>query len=217
MTLPVFADDHISIVKEAFSNLSNDYHQEWAFTHSATEGDVQFVGRYDPRFPSEERWKLISIDGRVPTEQEIEEYQDDMGDEFHDDGPESDDEIIDFETLDLIEETEKYRVYRFTPDVGSDEDSAGRKFMQHVDGTIKIIRDGNYIQTIDLRNDKPVRPAFSVKISKFRTHLTFGPATEDGPIVPISIDVEVKGRAILFVKIDESESVRFTDYERVGT
>jgi hypothetical protein len=32
----------------------------------------------------------------------------------------------------------------------------------------------------------------------------------------MSVSVEVKGRAALFIKIDERESVRFTDYEKVG-
>ena len=89
--------------------------------------------------------------------------------------------------------------------------------MQQVGGTIKVIRDGNYLEYIDLRNDKPIRPAFSVKISRFLTRLTFGPAGDDGPIVPLSIEVEVKGRAMLVIKIDERESVNYGDYEYVGS
>jgi uncharacterized protein (DUF2141 family) len=45
----------------------------------------------------------------------------------------------------------------------------------------------------------------------------FGPAEGVGPIVPLSVDIEVKGRAALFVTIDERESVRFTNYEWTGT
>ena len=55
-TFPVAADDHIAIVKEAFSNISNDYHLEWAFTRSTLEDDVEIVQRYDPRNPGDERW-----------------------------------------------------------------------------------------------------------------------------------------------------------------
>jgi hypothetical protein len=136
--VPVVADDHAAIVNEAFSNVSNAYHEEWAFTQSTSEEGVQIVLRYDPRFPKSERWKLITV-------------------------------------------------------------------------------DGHYVQYIDLRNEGAIRPVFGVKIKRFLTHLTFGPAGSDGPIVPLSIDVELKGRAMLFVKIDESESVRYTDYEYVGT
>ncbi len=213
LALPVVADDHAAIVKKAFSNTSNGYQKEWAFTQSATEDGVQIIQRYDPSFPGNERWKLITIDGREPTADEIAEHKED-GEHWQDS---NNGEIVNFETLSVVEETPEYWVFRFTPDVGNDETKAARKFMRKVVGTIKIIRDGNYVEHIKLMNEKAIRPAFGVKISRFLTHLTFGPAGGDGPIVPLSIDVEVKGRAILFASFDESESVRFTDYEHVGT
>jgi hypothetical protein len=214
--VPVAANDHVTIVKEAFSNISNDYHQEWAFTQSTLEDDVLIVQRYDPRSPDDHRWKLITVDGRVPTVDEIAEYQDDEQDDFHDNDNDDDSDMVNFETLSLIEETNEYWLFQFTPDVGDDEDETGRKFMQQVDGTIRISRDGNYVSYIDLRNVRPIRPAFSVKISSFSTHLTFGPAGDGGPVVPLSIDVAVKGRAMLFVTFDELESIRYSDYENVG-
>ncbi len=216
LTVPVVADDHVDIVKRAFSNISNDFHQEWAFTESVTEEGVTIVGRYDPRFSDNARWNLLTIDGRAPTADEIADYQDDKKNEFdgHDDDSEID--IVNLDTLELIEETDDSWVYRFIPEVDDDDDEEGREFMQQVDGTIKVIRDGNYLEYIDLRNDKPIRPAFSVKISRFLTRLTFGPAGDDGPIVPLSIDVEVKGRAILVIKIDVVESIRYSEYEYVG-
>lgn len=216
LTVPVVADDHVDIVKRAFSNISKDFHQEWAFTESVTEEGVIIVGRYDPRFADNARWNLLTIDGRAPTADEIADYQDDKKNEFdgHDDDSEID--IVNLDTLELIEETDDSWVYRFIPEVDDDDDEEGREFMQQVDGTIKVIRDGNYLEYIDLRNDKPIRPAFSVKISRFLTRLTFGPAGDDGPIVPLSIDVEVKGRAILVIKIDVVESIRYSEYEYVG-
>jgi hypothetical protein len=221
LAVPVIADDHAAIVEEAFSNTSTNYHQEWAFTQSTTEDGVQIVLRYDPRFSIGERWKLMSVDGREPSADEIEQYQDNKGDEFHENDDDNGDEIVKYETLSVVEETEDYWVFQFAPKVDNDEDEedaeAAHKFMQQVVGTLKIIRDGHYIEYIDLRNERPIRPVFGVKIKRFLTHLTFGPAAADGPIVPLSIDVELKGRAVLFVSINESESIRYTDYEFVGT
>ncbi len=75
LTVPVvvIADDHVDIVKRAFSNISKDFHQEWAFTESVTEEGVTLVGRYDPRFSDNARWNLLTIDGRAPTADEIAE------------------------------------------------------------------------------------------------------------------------------------------------
>lgn len=223
LTVPVVADDHVAIVEGAFSNISSNYHLEWAFTESVTEDGVTIVGRYDPRFAEGGRWNLLTVDGREPTAGEIAGYRDDKRNEFphHDDDGEHDNDdetdIVNVDTLEIIEETDEYWLFRFAPDVDDDEDEDAREFMHHVDGTVKIIRDGNYLEYIDLRNDKPIKPAFGVKISRFLTHLTFGPAGGDGPIVPLSIDVEVKGRALLAIKFNEGESVRYSNYEYVGS
>jgi len=217
LTLPVVADDHVDIVKRAFLNISDDFHQEWAFTESIMEDGVAVVGRYDPRLAADARWNLLTVDGRTPTPEEMAEYQDDREFRFGDRHSDGEMDMVDFDTLELIVETDDAWFFEFVPDVDNDEDEEAQKFMQEVQGTIKVVRDGNYLEYLELRNDKPIRPAFSVKISRFRTRLTFGPAGGNGPIVPLSIDVELKGRALLVIKIDEVETVRYGDYEYVGS
>ena len=218
-SMSVIADDHAVVVSQAMASISNDYRDEWAFTESETEDGVTTVGRYDPRFPRGERWTLLSVDGRQPAEDEMADYRNDRGDDFsNDDDDDSDNEIeiIDVNTLELIEETDDYWIFSFSPDIGDDDETA-RKFMNKVIGTVKIIRDGNYLEYIDMRNEKPIRPAFSVRIARFITRLEFGKAGGSGPIVPLSVDVEIKGRAALVVSIDERESTRYSDYEYAGT
>jgi hypothetical protein len=102
-------------------------------------------------------------------------------------------------------------------DDDQESDDVGAKMLRHVEGTLSIARDGNYVQSIELRNERTIRPIFSVKIKRFLTHMQFGPADGVGPIVPLSVEVEVKGRAALLVNIDERESVHFTGYEWTGT
>ena len=218
LSIPVFGDENAAILEQSFENISRDFHKDWAFTLSETEDDVSTVGRYDPRLPPGSRWQLLLIDDRDPDADEVADYQDDREDEFnddHDDGNMMD--IIDVETLELVEETDDYWIFSFTPDVGDGEDDVAQKIMQKVSGTAKVIRDGHYLEYLDMRSEKPVRPIFSVKISRFITHIAFGPAGESGPIVPLSIEVEVKGRAALVIKIDERESTHYSDYEYAGT
>ena len=217
---PVAADDHVAIVEQAFANISHDYHENWAFTESETEDGVTTVGRYDPRLPNDTRWTLLSIEGRVPTADEIDDYRDDREDEFHDDDDDNEIDFIDFDTLKVVEETDEYWLFNFVPDIGDEDDEDdehAQKFMQNVSGTLRINRDGYYLEYINMRNEKPIRPVFSVKISRFLTHLTFAPAAGNGPIVPMSIDVQVKGRAALFIKFDEVESTHYSDYEFAGS
>lgn len=211
------AEDYADIVNRAFAAIDNDYHAAWAFTEAGTEDGVTHVGRYDPRRPAGERWTLLSVDGRQPTGDEIADYLDNKDDYQRNDNDDNDEiELINFESLELVEETDEYWIFSFVPNGDDEEDEMAREFMRQVDATVKIIRDGHYLEYIDLHNDKPIKPAFSVKISRFVTRLTFGPAGDSGPIVPLTVDVQIKGRAMLLVRFDEMESTHYSDYEYVG-
>jgi len=204
------AVDHDAIFEEAVQAINNDYRQSWAFTETSVETDAVLVGRYDPRLPSGERWTLLSVDGREPTTDEIEDYLDDKDDDDGEENTDNVDIMVEDGSLVLLEETDEHYLYSFTPS-GNDED-----FMEHVDATIKIIKDGPYIEYIDLQASKPFRPQFGVKVSEFTTRLSFGPAAEGGPIVPRLVDIRIKLRAFIFVNVDEKMFTSYSEYEFVG-
>lgn len=214
------AGEYNDIVEQAINAISDDYHNEWAFTESTLEDELVFTGRYDPRLPEGERWTLLSVDGREPTDEELEDYLDGKEDEYQwdDDNDESDHQtnMVDFETLELIEETDDHWIFSFVPDGDDLDGEEEQKFMEQVTATMKIVRDGHYLEYIDLRNEKTIKPAFSVRINDFRVRLTFGPAAEGGPIVQMSEEVRIKGRALLLVTFNEKESTRYSDFEYAG-
>ena len=124
------------------------------------------------------------------------------------------DGMVDPGSLALVEETPEYWLLRFVPaDDEDDDDEMGRKVLEQMDGTVKIIKDGHYLEYIDIRNTKPIRPKVGVRMKKFLTRITFGPAVEGGPIVMKSMDVAIKLSAYLLVRVDETESVRLSDFE----
>lgn len=202
--------DHDAIFEEAVRAINNDYRQSWAFTETSVETDAVLVGRYDPRRPSGERWTLLSIDEREPTAEEIEDYLDDKDDDDGEENTDNVDIMVEDGSLVLLEETDEHYLYSFTPS-GNDED-----FMEHVDATIKVIKDGPYIGYIDLHASEPFRPQFGVKVSKFTTRLSFGPAAEGGPIVPRLVDIRIKLRAFIFINVDEKNFTSYSEYEFVG-
>ena len=158
----------------------------------------------------------MTVNGRNSTSEEETEFRaekanDDPGND--DDDPGNDvEEMVQMDSLSLIEETDDHWMFSFVP--SEDEDDEG--FMDHVDATLKIARNGPYVEFINLKSNKPFRPQFGVKISEFVTRLTFGPAATDGPIVPYSIDIRIKVRAFLVIRVDETMSISFSDYEYVG-
>lgn len=215
----VSADDYSSVVAEAFANIDSGYRDHWAYSETATEEGVTVVGRYDPRRPVGSRWALVSVDGRQPTPEELEDYledkDDDQGNERDDDDNDARD-FVNVDSLQLLEETNQYWLFDFTPNL-DDEDDDTREFMDQVTGTLKVVKDGLYVESLELRNERPIKPAFSVKISRFFTRLTFGPAAAGGPIVPKTMDVQVKGRAAVLIRFDEAESIHYSDYEYAGS
>jgi len=214
-------DSYDALFERALRSIAWDFHSNWAFTETESGSDGEFVGRYDPRLPEEERWRLLSIDGRNPTAEESRQYAERKRDEGHDGEQENDGEIdgmVEPGSLELVEETADYWLFRFVPtdDAEDDDDEMGRKVLERMDGTVRIIKDGHYLEYIDIRNTKPIRPKVGVKMKKFLTRMTFGPAVDGGPIVMKSMDVAIELSAFLLVRVDEAQSVRFSDFEFAG-
>jgi hypothetical protein len=214
-------DSYEVLFEKALESITWHFQEDWAFTETAAGSDGKLVGRYDPRQPDGNRWTLLSIDGREPTAEESRRYTDRKRGENSEDGHQQDgdiDNMVDPGSLELVEETDSYWLLRFVPtDDGDDDDEMGRKVLERMDGTVKIIKDGHYLEYLDIRNTKPIRPKAGVKMTKFLTRLTFGPAVEGGPIVMKSMDVVVKLSAFLVVRVNETESVQLSDFEYAGS
>jgi hypothetical protein len=220
MTLPAGAETaqggYEALFEQALEAVDWSAHERWAFTETASGSDGDLVGRYDPRLPAEKRWTLLSIDGRDPTDQESLQYAERKRDEHHEGDHDDNGEIdgmIDPGSLELVEETADYWLLRFVPTDDDGDDDMGREVLERMDGTVKIVKDGHYLEYIDIRNTKPIRPKVGVKMKKFLTRISFGPAVEGGPIVMKSMDVAIKFSAFLVMRIDETESLSFSDFE----
>ena len=200
--------DYREVFEQALKSVSFDFHDKWAYTETSVSDDRVWVGRYDPSRPNGNLWTLKTVDGREPTEKEIEQYLDDRDDDGSDDGDVE--ALVETDTIRLLEETDEYYLLTFIPD----EDEV--EFLDSVDATIRINKPDGYLEYIDVHNTSTIRPAFGVNISKLITRFTFGPAAEQGPIVPLSLQVEVTGRAYLLFSFDEQKLSHNSDFEFVG-
>ncbi len=203
------AADYNKIFEQAVAAVDFDFHRSWAYTETRVDAEHVWVGRSDPRRPARERWQLISVDDREPTAAEIKKYRKGKAHEHSDDGEHSIAAIVEPGSIRLVEETNEYWLFGFNPD---DEEDV----MDSVDSTIRVDKAHGHLEYIDLRNHEIIKPAFGVKISKLITRLTFAPAADDGPVVPVSTQVEATGRAYLVVSFDEQEVTRNSDFEFVA-
>lgn len=201
--------DYNAIFEKAVAAIDSNFEETWAYTETQVNSEGTWVGRSDPSRPPGERWQLLSVDGRDPTDEELEEYLEDKNREHGNGDEKGVDAMIEPDSLRLIEDGDDHWLFGFVPD---DEE-----IMNSVDATVRIDKKSGHLEYIDLRNHETIRPAAGVKISKLVTRLTFGPAGEGGPIVPLAAQVEIKGRAYLVVSFDEQEDLRNSDFVYVGS
>ncbi len=217
----IAAEDYAALFESAVENVTWEYPEDWAYTETRQSNESIQVGRFDPSRPEAERWSLLSVDGREPTTEEIEEFLEekdgergfmsgDEDDEEEDDGVRT---MVEPGSLQLIEETSTHWLLRFVPEA-DDEDE--EKFLEKLSGTVRIAKDGRHLEYIDISADKPVKPAVGVKIRNFNTRFEFSRTLDEGPIVPVAFRFRIKGRAFLAVGFDEAQMVEFSDFESVG-
>ena len=202
--------DYDELFQEALRSVDFEFARNWAYTETSVNVEHVWVGRFDPRRPAGERWQLLSVDKRTPTPEEIDAYLDDKNEDLSDDDDNEIVAMVEPDSVRLAEETDEYWLLTFSLD---EDDKA---VINNVDATIRINKRGRHLEYVDVHNRDVIKPAFGVKLTKLITRLTFGPAATDGPIVPLSTQVEVVGRAFLFVSFDEQELSHNSDFEYAG-
>ena len=205
-------EDYQALLDEAVAAVNWEFEKSWAYTEVSLSDGERRIARFDPRVEEDRGWILLSVDGKEPTDRQRREFLHDK-DEHSDDSGDDDNRvaaIVDPDTLELIEETDTHWILSFVP--AEDEQA----FLDSVDARVRIVKDGRYIESLQMDNFQDIRPGFGTKISEFKMQFSFGPAVEDGPIVPKSINVEVKGRALLFIGFEETEVTRYSDFEYAG-
>ncbi len=213
------AESHDALVSRAFEALDDNFPEGWSFTETVENGEGISIARYDPARPEPEAWSLVSVDGRAPTEKETRQFLElkarrREAREAHDDETvvRIDDMVVEG-SLKMREETDAYWEFEFDPVADSKEDA---EFMRDVEGTLRVEKAGHYVSRIRLRNRKPIKPGKGVRIDAFATRLEFGPAHAGGPVLPLLVESAVQGKAMLMIRFDETERIRYSDFRPAG-
>ena len=209
----VHAESHETLVERAFDSLETGIRDHWAFTRTETSAKGVYVATHDPR--REQAWELLTVDGREPTSDELEDFLSERSRERGEDDDDEEDEtrsMVSPGSVELIDETDERWLFNFSPLADSDEE---RQFMEAVEGRLEVVKDGHYVSKIRLRNLKTIKPGKGVKLKVFDTSFEFAPARDGSAVLPARVFAKVKGRAMLVVGIDEERTVEFSDYLRV--
>lgn len=205
-----------ALLEEATEGIAEDYRDTWAYTETSKTSKGLFVSRYDPRAKRGNRWTLVSVNGRDPKSKETKEFlkekskEEERADSDDGSGPAAFTEGV--EKLSLVKETDEFWLLSFQPKGQGDQ----AKIMKKLNGRFKILKDGRVLDSITMSNSKPFKPSFTTKIYQFFMHYGFGPATQDGPLVPQKLDFNIEMKAVGVLKVNEKIKTTYSDYEFVG-
>ncbi len=211
------------LVERALETMERADQHGYAFRMVKTEDGSTEVATFDPAKTVGETWDLLQKDGKKPSAGEVESFRKERAKRDKEraeqkkqrkkekGGDQELREMIAPESLQLISETSERATYRFKMRI-DDEDA--RAMADAIRGTLVISKAAPHVESLDLASTGEIKVMTGVKISEFRTTLTFLPPDAHGQALPSSIRAVAKGRALLLKKIDENMTVSFSDYAR---
>jgi hypothetical protein len=203
------------LVERALASMENADPSQWAYTETMVQKGTTVIHRHDPTRPEGERWLLVSVDDRPPTEKERAEYAERRAreTETQDDDDRGIRAMIAPGSLNLIGEDPVHATYAFDPVT---EDSGDAKLYEHLDATLRVVKEGPYVDRIELGNPEPFSPGFGLKVKQFSTVMTFAPQGEQRSALPHSESFRLVGRALLVKKVDVDVELTYDDYRFGG-
>lgn len=216
LAAPVMAEEPRAIALRALAMIDRLDPAEWSYVKTTeTEKDGRRVESHDATQPPGSRWSLLSVEGRRPTLEEIEQYRnqkagEDRKKERGDDGS-TDDPDIDPDSIRLVSATSQRMTFAFRP---AADGRLGARMTRNVHGTLIVNRNGEWPERFELRNEGTLNPLPGVKVSEFALVLTFSREERSGDLLPREFRSRVRGRAFGLKSLDSGRVSRFSEWRR---
>lgn len=203
--------DYVEIAKTRLVEIDEiEPKSRWFYTTTARIDGETLVTRNHPDREEDERRELISVDGKPPTPERLAEFNKKEAKRSKNDKGNREskfNEMVDFDTLKVMEVTDRRATLSFTPVLEGFEKDADKLV-----GNIVINTDTLMMEEFGLMNTEKVSPAFSVSFSTFRMKFWF--AEVDGTMLYSKMETLIKGKAGFLKKIEEGTEITFSDYQR---
>ena len=193
-----------------------DFHTEgpkgWSFTQTTVAGDRGRVEHFDPLGKYSLQWTLVKQDGRTPTADEIQKYNEIKTRRSSNDTPPNVKDQIAPDSCEILSETPERGVYRFQLKPG-DKDDHSAQFMR---ATFTLHRPTATVEKIELASTGPFSPVMMVKVEDARTVMTYSLPSGETPALLKEVTVRIRGRAMWFRSLDQDMTVSSSDYVFAG-
>ena len=195
------------LIESTLKQIERSIHNSSTYKTTKIEninGDISSViATYDPRRKPQSPWHLITIDGNIPSKDQIEDFLISIDDSK----PSKLTDFIDLNSLKFREEDANTSTFIF--------EGRNKKFgdgaIGKLDGTIIIDKKENTLLSMIVVSNSAFSSKFTMDISHWRMEFEF--ARQGNLAIQTSQKAEMKGTIALFVDIDIKSSVSYTDYD----
>lgn len=167
--------------------------------------EERFIAREDGG-----QWELVAVNGESPSQSALDDYAKASGERERRPSTAADfplAELIDEQSVAVESEDARTVTFSFTPT------EEGAPEPQKVAGTLVVDKATLRPLRFVMANTETISPAPTVKMREFRQEIDFAVDAATGAIVFASLHFAVRGRAMVFKKISEEVTLRFTDYD----
>lgn len=205
----VFARNTPGIVEKAMKNIQDGMDYSYSFKKVTKGKESSRVMTYNPTLDEEDQWELVSIDNRKPNRKELKKFYKKMSrisDKDNKNSMEmSADEMYDFS---ICNEDDNQIVYQCRMN-----DEKNKKMMEKVLCELVINKQDSTMNIIRMNLTEPVSPMISVKLDEFDFEMKFQTMVETGANLIEQTRMKIKGKALIFKKIDENVTEKYYDYQ----
>jgi hypothetical protein len=204
--------DMPTYARAALNHFNPEVPPGWAYTLGTVRNNRdRTLARYDPARAAAERWTLLELNGRPPSDKERTQFRQ-AATAGGSAAPQANFTRADIDpaSLQLVREDaergEFVAAFR--------EQSAGAdKMLGHLRLRLSINRLQPHVEQYTLELKEPYSPVLGVKMRLLLVTMRFSPPAADRPSLPVSHTSRFLGR-IFFIGMEENIEITFTDYAR---
>lgn len=200
-----------AIVERAIGNMP-PVTEGWAYTRETLRRDGNRIERFDPG--AEPSWRLLAVDGREPTREELADYAEEIAERKERNRPGTNDfeGLAEPEGWEKLDESGERVSFRFRP---RSEAFDNRAPAERLRGEMTILKNVPYVESFRLYNTEPFRVKLVARIEHIETEIRMERLGER-TYLPSAVFTSVRGSALGLKGIDEQITLRYSDFRYVG-
>lgn len=200
-------------VKEALAKFSPEVPAGWAYTLTTVRNnEARTAARFDPARPPAERWTLLELNGRLPSDKEALQYRR-AATAGGSAAPQANFQRSDIDpaTVQLVREDAERGEFTCA---FRDESTGADKMLGHLRLRLVVARQQPHVEQFTLELKEPYSPVLGVKMRELLVRMHFSPPTAAHPSLPSAHSSRFLGR-IFFIGMEENLELTYSDYRPV--